>query len=89
MHYGNFTMLRVLLLLCFVHKGKFLSKPYSSGRNKFLLGKILRYVLIFSFNDFYSSFNSYKERFRVITANLIIGLSLSFNNLGSCIEVTI
>ena len=65
----NFTVLRVLLLLYFVHKGKFLSKPYRSGRNKFLLGKILSSVLIFSFNDFYSCFNSYKERFRVITAN--------------------
>ena len=36
-----FTMLRVLLLLCLAHKGKFLSIPYSSAKNKFLPGKFL------------------------------------------------
>ena len=74
-----FTVLRVLLLLCLAHKGKFLSITYNSGKN----------VLLFSFNDFYNCFNSYKGRFRVNTASLRIGLSLSFNNLGSCLEVTV
>ena len=51
--------------------------------------KILSSILLFPFNDFYSYFNSYKGRFRVNTASLRIGLSLSFKNLGSCLEVTV
>ena len=37
----NFTVLRVLLLLCLAHEDKFLSIPYSSEKNKFLPEKFL------------------------------------------------
>ena len=84
-----FTVLRVLLLLYLAHKGKFLSIPYNPGKIKFLPGKILSSVLLFSFNDFYSCFDSYKGRFRVNTASLRIGLNLTFINLGSCLRVTV
>ena len=58
----NFIVLRVLLLLCFVHKGKFLSKPYSSGRNKFLLGnKFLALFYYFPLLSFTAVLNLIKE----------------------------